>query len=366
MSNEINTANVEAEPSSMENTNMSVLDFASRRAKQLEGMLGQPAPTPEPEVEQEEEFESEAEVPEVEAAEHESEEAEPQEEEASVLSKDLDDLSEDELQELASKLGSRAVKRFGELTAKRKAAEERLAALEAKLNQKDENPLQRESEVKDNPYKDIDTIEALQGKAEETNQVIEWAEEILFNSDGYAADDIVTEVDGKELTKSDVRKAMLNARKTRDKYLPAQLKTIQTQHQAAQMKEAFQAKAIEELSWMQGEDNDTRKHYEAMVSDPRFEQLSKSLKSLDPTIDAQLPYILAHAANSLYGKKEAPVKTSQRITPPSNAFSNASAPEKTAPKSAKAISEMSKRFKETGDKNDFITLRTLQLSNKFK
>ena len=45
-------------------------------------------------------------------------------------------MSEEDLRELADKLGSRAVARFGELTAKRKAAEERLASLEAKLKEK--------------------------------------------------------------------------------------------------------------------------------------------------------------------------------------------------------------------------------------
>jgi hypothetical protein len=55
--------------------------------------------------------------------------------EADVLSKevDLDSMSEQELRELADKLGSRAVARFGELTAKRKHAEEQLTALRQEL-----------------------------------------------------------------------------------------------------------------------------------------------------------------------------------------------------------------------------------------
>jgi hypothetical protein len=46
-------------------------------------------------------------------------------------------MSEDDLRELADKLGSRAVARFGELTARRKAAEEKLAQMEASLKQKE-------------------------------------------------------------------------------------------------------------------------------------------------------------------------------------------------------------------------------------
>ena len=358
MSNEINTAIVEAEPSSMGNTNISVLDFASRRAKQLSQQPPQQEEMQETEIEPEvDEFEED--VPEIESEETESEEQEA----TNVLSKDLDDLSEEEFQALVDKSRSRALSRYGELTAKAKAAEEKLAAYEAQMNAKKQevDPLQREGEVKDNPYKDIADIKGLQDKAEETSSVIEWAEDILFNSDGYAADDIVVEVEGKELTKADVRRSLLNARKSRDKYLPAQLKVIQAKQQGEQMKEAFQAQAVKELNWMQGEDNDVRRQYEAIMSDPRVEKLSTAL---DPDVAAQLPYLLAHAANSIYGQKAAPAKTSPKLNPPSNAFSNATRSEKAAPKSAKAINEMSKRFKETGNKNDFITLRTLQLSNR--
>ena len=54
-----------------------------------------------------------------------------QEEKPDVLSQvtDLDNLSDSELKDLSEKLGSRAVARFGELTAKRKAAEEKAAKL---------------------------------------------------------------------------------------------------------------------------------------------------------------------------------------------------------------------------------------------
>jgi hypothetical protein len=35
----------------------------------------------------------------------------------------------------------------------------------------------------------------------------------LFESDGYSADDVVTEVEGKEVTKAQVRKSLLQAGK---------------------------------------------------------------------------------------------------------------------------------------------------------
>jgi len=47
----------------------------------------------------------------------------------------LDEMSEQDLRELSEKLGSRAVARFGELTAKRKQAEEKLAELQKQLSE---------------------------------------------------------------------------------------------------------------------------------------------------------------------------------------------------------------------------------------
>ena len=140
-------------------------------------------------------------------------------------------MSEDELRELSDKLGSKAVARFGALTAKRKAAEERLAELEAKLSQ--QNPLDAPQKVDNNPFGNIDTIEGLQEKAREVEQVVEWAEELLFESDAYAAEDVITEVEGKELTKAEVRKSLLQARKAQKTFLPDQLSTVQVPHSGA-------------------------------------------------------------------------------------------------------------------------------------
>ena len=82
--------------------------------------------------------------------------------------------------------------------------------MEAQLQTK--NPLETQ-QVANNPYESVDSLEGLQEKAQEVTEVIEWAEEMLFNADGYGPEDVVTEVEGKELTKADVRKSLLNARK---------------------------------------------------------------------------------------------------------------------------------------------------------
>ena len=307
--------------------------------------------------------ESSEEISEESSEESPEQEVETEESSEDVLSQiDLDEMSEEDLRELGKKLGSKAVERFGKLTAQRKAAEEELQKLRASMQAESNDPLKGSQEVKNNPYGNIDTIEGIQSKADEVNGIIEWAEDVLFNADGYGPDDVVTEVEGKDLTKADVRKSLLNARKSRDKFLPAQLKSLQTREQAKQLKGAFIEKAKEELSWLQGEDNDTRKQYEAMVGDPRFEELENALS---PDISAQLPYLIANAANSIYGRKPIPDnKQSARLNPPKQPTGAGAQAERKADPRAKKVKEYKSRFNQTGNKSDFITLRTLQLQNR--
>jgi hypothetical protein len=338
---------------------MSAADFVNRRLGQQNEETQEVAPPVEATDEVTEE--TLVESPEVEASEEiVAEQTEEPEGSEDVLSQlDLDDMSEDDLRELSEKLGSRAVARFGELTAKRKAAEAKLKKMEAQLQ--NNNPLETQ-EVANNPYASVDTVQGLQEKAKEVTDVIEWAEETLFNADGYGPEDVVTEVEGKELTKSDVRKSLLNARKARDKYLPAQLQTVQRVQQSHQLKEAFDVQAEKDLNWLQGDDNDVRKSYEAMIGDPRFNSLREKA---DPEVAAQLNYLMAHAANSIYGRK--PVKEAPKsatLTPPKTAITAGATSDKKVNKSVKALKDLNQRFRHSGNKSDFITLRTQQIKNR--
>ena len=362
MNKEVTTGIAAPENTTVEKTNITAEDFAIQR-------LGQPTPQPEehsaPEVEEEvtdEIANEEAEEVEesVEDIEDETPEAESDEQVLSQI--DLDDMSEVELRELADKLGSRAVARFGELTAKRKAAEEKLQQIEARLSAEQNNPLKPKQEVTNNPFVHVETVEDLQSKATDASNVIEWAEDIMFNADGYEADDVVTEVEGKEMTKADVRNALLQARKARDKFLPDRLEKIQAVEQSKQMQEHLSSLAETELPWMKGEDNDTRREYDAIMQDSRVETL---MTQLPPDVKAQMPYLLAHAANSIYGRKAVKsTKSNVRLNPSSNSTPSAAGSEKPASRTNKSIKNLSNQFKQSGDKSDFITLRTLQLQNR--
>ena len=362
MNTEVTTGIAAPETNTVEKTNISAEDFAIQR-------LGQSTPQPVEQIAQgfEEETADEIAPEEVEEFEgsDESSDAEYSEPESGeqVLSKiDLDDMSEADLRELADKLGSRAVARFGELTAKRKAAEEKLQQLEARLATEQSNPLKPKQEVTNNPFNNVETLEELQSKATDASNVIEWAEDIMFNADGYEADDVVTEVEGREMTKADVRNALLQARKARDKFLPDRLQKIQRIEQSKQMQQQLNTQAVNELPWITGEDNDTRREYQAMMNDPRVNAL---MNDVSPDVKAQLPYLLAHAANSMYGRKLVNgTKPSVRLNPSSASTPSAAGSEKPANRVNKSIKNLSAQFKQSGDKSDFITLRTLQLQNR--
>jgi len=359
MTDEITTGDAEPVQNTVENTNISVTDFVTQRI----GGGKQEAEETQPTEETNEEVEEQATEETDEVSSEETQEESDGAESGDVLSQlDLDEMSEEDLRELADKLGSRAVARFGELTAKRKAAEERLTQLESKLKESD-NPLNRTKVVKDNPYSNLDTVEKLQEKASEIEGIVEWAENILFESDEYTPSDVVTEVDGKDWTKKEVRQALLNARKAQKTFLPDQLTKVQAQEQGEQLTQAFEERAKKELKWLEGEDNDLRKQFESTVGDSRFKKLKEVVKREAPDVAAQLDYFFAHATNSIYGRK--PVATSNgspKLTPPQSSTPSSATPEKSSSRTAKAIKELESRFKQTGNARDFAELRKLKMS----
>jgi len=277
---------------------------------------------------------------------------------------DLGTMSEAELRELADKLGSRAVARFGELTAKRKQAEERLAVLEAKLNEVQQpkiDPLiTKKTEI--NPYANIKTLPDLQAKARELDEAIEWAEDVLWNNDHMAADDSVAVVDGNDVSKAQVRKVFRDAQKARKEHLPAQLAFLRAKEQRNALKGQMTAAAHKELLWLDGEDNDVRKQYEALRESPVLRQAVEAVPELEPYME----YMVAHAANSIYGRKEIRIdsKPSLSADPPYNPGSSSAGSERPESKTTKVIKDIQNRFKTTGDAKDFVALRTEQLSKR--
>lgn len=279
-----------------------------------------------------------------------------------VLSQvDLDEMTEEELSELSQKLGSRAVKRFGELTARRKQAEERIQTLESQLKKKSQVSMQ---DIDQNPYKGLKNMKEIQSKSKEIKDVIEWAEDVLFESDNYSAQDKVAEMDGKNVTKVEVRNILKNARKAQKKHIPQQVQHLRNQAQGLEMRKGFQEKLRQEISWSDKKDNPLNQRYTAMLKDAR---LQSALKNADPVLKAQMPYLLAHATNSIFGERKIinpteQVKPSSTIDPPKSVSNTAVKSEKPTSRRSKNIKTNQTSFRSTGGIDDFIKLRTAQLS----
>lgn len=337
--------------------------FAAQRAARFAPKPKEPAKAPEPKPEEKPENGAKETPKEPEPKPKEGgkdDKADPEAKE--VLSQvDLSELSDEEITELAQKGKSGLLRRVAELTAKRKLAEEKLAEMQASLQNTATQKQALEPKIENNPLSDLKTLEQLQAKAGEVQEVVEWAEAVLDQNEHLAATDSVTQIDGKDVTKAQVKEMLRRARKDKDKHLPARLREIQETQTRDLFRKSLEDRASKELDWMTGEDNDTRRQYLGMLNDPRL----KVLETVQPDVAAQIPYILAHAANSMYGvRKSIPIDPPKpKLTPPASPAPSAAAPERTD-KTEKAIGETSKRFQETGSISDFVALRTQQISKR--
>jgi hypothetical protein len=264
------------------------------------------------------------------------------------------------------KLQDRSVERYAELTARAKNAEQHMAELEGRLAEKD-NPLERSEAVENNPFSNIATVEALQEEYDNWGKTFEWADDLLDEHEGESYDSVIAEVDGKELTKRQVRDFKKKAIQSRDKFLPARLKELQQDMQLDQFSKGLEAKAEAELEWLKDDENDTRKAYEAAMADPRAQQILES----SPTAKAFLPYYMKHAFNSMsqMQQKEQPIKKSSapakppKPTPPNNPPANAGMrPATNDEKLNKHLKELTEKYQTTGDIADWQALRALQKS----
>lgn len=334
MLEEITTADAEAETNSVENNNLSVSEYAAQRIGGNEDIQEEPES-------------------------NESEEVGSIQSEDVLSQLDLDEMSEEELRELSDKLGSRAVARYGELTAKRKAAEERLAALEKKLN--DDDPLSGNRRVKNNPFDNIENLSDLQAKSDEIAGIVEWAEDLLFESDSYSADDIITEVNGTEYTKSQVRNILKDSRKAEKTFLPDRLKKLQAIEDGEKAEAAFSDRARKELPWLNDEESQTKKKYEQTINDARFKKLKEIAKREAPDVAGQLDYWFAHASNSIYGRKEVGSNNGFALNPSSSGVPSSSSPDRRQGSQAKALKDLQARFRQTGNARDFAEIRKLQM-----
>jgi len=351
---EVVEAIADASENTAVNSNISASEYQLRRARQMEEAIA--PPTPEPEIEESisEDVETESQ--------YQGEEVD----QSNVLSNiDLDNLSEAELKQLSEALSSRAVDRFGQLTARAKAAEERARELEDRVKAQQEQVLSATSEIENNPYDDLKSVQDIQNKAREINDVIEWAEDVLFESADYGPDEEVTESNGQAMTKAQVREALKQARKSRDKYLPDQFRKVKKVEDATKLRQEYGKRAMKEFKWLGDKESEQTKQFVQLASQPALQKAYEQ----NPDLSWQLPYLLAHSVNSMFGgSSKAPKQTNAgeafKPTPPKSPSPALAKSDKTEDNSSKALKDLTKRFKESGNKDDFQKLREARWSRR--
>lgn len=300
------------------------------------------------------------------AQESKGEEPKPEAKSDDVLSQvDLSKLTDEQITELAARGKSGLLKRVAELTALRRQAEEKAQSLEEFVSQRPQ-PSLTAAKVENNPYHGLKTAEEVTAKYQEVREVIDWADEVLHMSENLGSDDIAAVVDGQNLSKAQVKENLRKARKASEKYLPAQFKEVQAMENRKLQRSAFDNQARQDLPWLSGEDNDLKKTYEAMNADPLLKKLEQAVPELAP----QIGYILAHAANSIHGRKswslDAPVKKSVTVAPPDSPTGAASAGGRSQDQEEKNVNELSKRYQESGKSEDYVAFRAAQITKRKK
>ncbi len=302
---------------------------------------------PEPESEEQPEEEAseadEEEIPaEVEEAEPEEEAEEEEEEQESEI--DLLSLTAEQIQSLAKKGKSRLLQRIGELTAQKKALEEKIQS----------QPAVKEVPQDENPFREIQSFDDLKAKYQELERTLETTDELLEEYEDYRAEDIIL-VGDKEFTKQQIRKANRNSREALTKFLPAQQAHLQQIVQMEQLKGQYIAAAEDEVPDIKDESTPVGKQFRDLVSDPLIEKLRKQV----PEIGYQIEYILAHAANSINGgtriKKQSAVGSKLKVSPSSSPFGAGAAKSSTSSKS-KVVDAYS-RFERSGSPEEWIAAR---------
>ena len=300
---------------------------------------------PEPESEEQPEEEvtetEEEEIPTEEEETESEEEPEDEEEESEV---DLLSLTTEQIQSLAKKGKSRLLQRIGELTAQKKALEEKIQS----------QPEIKEVPQEQNPFREIQSFDDLKAKYKELEKTLDSTDELLEEYEDYRAEDIIL-VGDREFTKQQIRKANRNAREALTKYIPAQQAHLQQIAQMEQLKGQYIAAAEEEVPDIKDESTTVGKQFKDLMSDPLIDKLRKQV----PEIGYQIEYILAHAANSINGgtriKKQPAVANKLKISPSSSPFGAGAAKSSTSSKTK--VADAYSRFEKSGSPEEWVAAR---------
>ena len=330
-----------------EEGNLSMAEYAANLLK-AQSEEEQPE-SPEEELEPSEEAEESEEPEETQSTE---EPEEPEESESTepntVLSKfniDLDSLSEEETKELAKKLSLSAVKRFGDLTAQKKALAAENAELQAQAQAKPE-PANTESPsfLKDNALHNVNDVQALGKEVENLTTLIEWAEEGLENEAEYDdnGDEYVAKDGDKTYSKADLRRIRANARKVLRKDAPARQKWIEERTQSDQH-------AIQTFDFLSDGESEDYKLFMQAKSNPLYRPLVEHLPNGNFALGLMIEGMKSVQARQVNASKPKP----KPKAPVASAEAGSAKPRTENSQRKKALQSAKDKFEKSGNMADY-------------
>ena len=332
--------------------NVSMAEFADQLLKSRQAKEAEPEPTEsedEPADETAEPTESleDQSVEETEAEEETSEQTEPQD----VLSKkfniDLDSLSEEESRELAKSLNASAVKRFGRLTAQKKALLAENAELQAQAQQA-QQPVSSELPefLKDNALHNVADENALLKEVENLQTLIEWADEGMDNEVQYDdnGNEYVLKDGEKTYTKAELKRIQKNARKILRKDAPARQKWIKERSQSDQQ-------AVQTFQFLGEPESDDYKLFMQVKASPLYKPLVEYLPNSNFALGLMVEGMKAVQARQAQASKPQP----KPKAPVASAEAGSSRPKTPQAKKNKEVEAAKRKYEASGSMVDYQT-----------
>ena len=328
--------------------NLTMAELASNLMKSRQAEETETADEePESVEETTEEEETEAQSAE-ESDESDEESDEPPVDPSDVLSKyniDLDSLSEEDAKNLAKQLNASAIKRFGKLTAQKKAL---LAENQELQQQVEQAPVPAESPafLKDNALHNITDVNALNKEVENLNTLIEWADEGMENEVEYddAGNEFVVKDGEKTYTKSDLRRIKANAKKILRKDAPARQAWIKERQQSDQQ-------AVQTFEFLSNGESDDYKMFMQVKQSPLYKPLVDHLPNSNFALGLMVEGLKAVQARQANASQ--PKKLKKPTAPVASTEAGASKPRSEGSKHQKALQAAHAKFEKSGNIADY-------------
>ena len=330
--------------------NITMAEFADQLMKSKQAAEEEPKAQAEETDEPAEETAEPTEVAEETTAddEVEVEDSSPPAEPSDVLRKyniDLDNLSEEESRELAKSLNASAIKRFGRLTAQKKALLAENAELQAQAQQAQQTQSTEVPEfLKDNALNHISDEQSLTKEVEQMTTLIEWAEEGMENEVQYDdnGNEFVVKDGDKTYTKSDLRRIRSNARKIIRKDAPARQKWLKERKQSDDH-------AIQTFKFLGEPESEDYKVFMQVKNSPLYKPMVDYLPNSNFALGLMVEGMRAIQAKQENASKPKP----KPKAPVASAEAGASRPKTPQAKKAKALQAAKAKFDETGSMADY-------------